>query len=294
MFSTISNSAEAFLRETGIEQDLSHPNQPAEQLQSELLNAVQGGMVTTRRQSHGLPNDELRNGFEINTPRKTSKKRKGERSEATTAPQVPVKRRKTVFDHSDNDGQKPSAPSLPIASEDGSTVQVDSAASDDIEGYKVEKGSLEPGARRVTSKKRRGEAGKGDRDNTPAVTHSEQRASSHDIKGGADRSSHNRDDQLRVVKPDLTVPPAGESTGTTSTSTTPKAKHFRFGSEGPNANAINANKGQSHSLDALPASVVEQSEDSEAEDEAPEVITGSAGAKAAKARNKEADRAAER
>jgi len=293
MFSKIFNSAKAIIRKTRTEQELYNHTQPARQLQSELSNAVGEGMVTTRRQSHGLPNEELRDGSEIDTPRNISRKRKNKESAASTPLALPVKRRKTSLEHLDNDGQMPSGPSVPTPTPSGkeeSTVQEDKAGNDAIESHKREKDSLELGARQFTSKS---EAGNEDCDKTPGVKHKEQGASSQGNKATANRALQIQGDHLRVEAPDLTVTPDSETTRNAGISTAPKAIHFRFGSEEPSANATNMNNGQVLT-DALSVSVVEGSEESDAEDEAPEIVSASVGAKRAKARNQEADKAAER
>lgn len=294
MFSKIFSSAKAIIRKTRTQQELYNHTQPARQLQSELSNAVGEGMVTTRRQSHGLPNEELRDGSEIDTPRNMSRKRKNKESTANSPLALPVKRRKTSLENLDEDAQKPSRQNVPIASgEQGSTVQDDEAGNDAAEGHDWEKKSIKLGARQLTSEKGRGKAGNEDCDKTSGVMHKEQRASSQGNKTTANRAPQIQGDHLRVEAPDWTVTPDSETTRNAGISTAPKAIHFRFGSEDPGANATNMNKGQVLT-NALTVSVVEGSEESEAEDEAPEIVSASVGAKRAKARNKEADEAAER
>lgn len=291
MFSTIFNSAKAFLKNTRIGQDSSNHIQPAEQLQSELWNAIDEEMVTTRRQSHILPHEELRDGSEINNPTMTSKKRKNAESKAITPLAVPTKRRKTSLDHLDNDGQTTTGKSVPAASEQQNpTVQVDQAVNQGHEGYKRKKESGELNARQSRSKQGRVEAARGDDDHTPDIKLSKQLASFKDDKAATNRTQHKQPHQLEDEASDLTV---GEKTGTASIPTAPKATHFRFSSEEFVAKTTKSDIGHSHP-NALVARVVGESEESDAEDEAPETITASVGAATARARNIEADEAAER
>lgn len=294
MFSAIFNSAKAFLKNTRIEQDSSNHIQPAEQLQNELWNAIDEEMVTTRRQSHILPNEELRDGSEINNPTMTSKKRKNAESKAITPLALPTKRRKTSLDHLDSDGQTPtgkSVPSVPVASEQQRpTVQVDQAVNQEHEGHKRKNESGEISARQSRSKRGRVEAARGDDDHTSDIKLSEQLASFQDEKAATNRTHHRQPHELEDEASDLTV---GEMTGTASISTAPKATHFRFGSEEFVAKTTKSNIGHSHP-NALVARVVGGSEESDAEDEAPEMITASVGAATARALNIGADKAAER
>jgi len=295
MFSTIIfNRTKAFLRKTRIELELYHHNQPATQLQSELSNAIREGMVTTRRQSHGLPNEELRDGSEIDTPRNISSKGKNKRSERPISPALPAKRRKTRLEHLDNDGHNPSGRSVPTAPEQRRpTVQVVIAVDDENEGHKQEEQSLGSVARKSSSKEGRDGPGKGDYDKTPGVKPREQLAPSQDNKTNPNRAPYGQDDQMWVEASDLKVKPDGKTTGTAGMSTAPKATHLRFGNEENDVNALNVNEGRLRT-DTLSVTVVEGSEESDAEDEAPEMITAYMGAEIAKARNKDADMAAER
>lgn len=291
MFSTIFNSAKAFLKNTRIDQDSYHHIQPAEQLQTELSNAIDEEMVTTRRQSHILPNEELRDGFEINFPTTTSKKRKNAESKASTPLALPTKRRKTSLDHLNNDARNPSGKSVPAASEqEGPTVQVNQAANKGLEGHKRKNKSGELNARQSRSIQGLVEAGRGDEDHTPDITLREQLASFQEEKAATNRTRHRQPRQLEDEASDLTV---GEMTGTASIPTAPKAIHFRFGSEEFVAKTTKSDIGHSHP-NALVARVVGESEESDAEDEAPEMITASVGAATARARTIEVDKAAER
>ncbi len=80
---------------------------------------------------------------------------------------------------------------------------------------------------------------------------------------------------------------------TAGTSTLPKANHFRFGSEEPHVNTDIAAGGRSP-VRNLSATFAEASADSDAEDEAPEVVTVSAAAETVRAQAMDAEKAAAR
>ena len=294
MFLTIFNRAKAFLGKSRIEQGVSDYNQPAEQLQSELLNVVQEAMVTTRRQSHGLPNEELRDGSEIDTPRKVSKKRKDEKSEANTPVLLSAKRRKTGYGRLESDEPDPSGKNIPTASEQqGPTVEVDKAVKAIDEARESEVDLIKAGARQSSSKQEQGKATKGVDDDGDGIKPSERVRPSQANKAVANRAQHNQDDHLEVGASSLTLHPDDATTATTGVSTAPKPIHFRFGSEEPELSAMHLNNGKVH-VDAPSAGVGEGAGESDTEDEAPEIITASVGAETARARHIEADKAAGR
>ena len=294
MFSILFNSAKAFLGKITIKQDSYNYNQPAEQLQVELSNSVREGMVTTRRQSHGLPNEQLMDSSEIDTPKNMTRKRKNEKSDASTTLVLPAKRRKTSLKPLDHDGQSPTGTSVPTTSErQRPTVQVVIAVNSKHESHDRDTQSLNSDVRQPRSKQKRLESGKRDDGNTSGIKPGEQPVASQGKKGGTHKTQHNQDDQLAVEASDFPVRPDSKTTRTAGISTAPKATHFRFGNDEPDVVLKKLDNGHTD-VAAQFASVSEKPDESDAEDEAPEIITASVGAATARARNIEADRAAER
>ncbi len=314
MFSRFFNTTKALFKKSRSDQEPLDSPASSEQLHSELSDAVEVGMVTTRRQSHGLPNEELRDGSEIDTPRTVSRKRKNGNSESSTPMGGPAKRRKSGLEIADDNGSDGSGTSALMASrQQGLATKVDSQKLGGNEAAGQKEDALALVGQRSVPELGTAETWTEPDDNTPGIKH-RQRSTSQ--RAGAVLLGTARDDQhsaadVKIAALTRAMPPhdilkqynetasvlnANSEVNKTSgngMSTMSKATHFRFGSEEPDVKAQAMSKGQTH-LEAQSASILERSEESDNEDEAPEIVTASAGVKTARARTLEAAKAAER
>ena len=282
MFSGICNIAGNVCEKFKIEDALADSYQSARQLQSELLDAVGQGMVTTRRQSHGLQSEELRDGSEIDTLRQTSKKRGTENSGDTTPLVPPSKRRK---------GRPAgSGTSTPGLSETQGFLLEDDTPEKEMEVSTQENDILLIDVQKSTPKQ-------------SSSPHAAVAASNkvHDFpreRSGTVTPVHRRVGARQEHPQAASVSSAnsGKNDGKAiDISTAPRSTHFRFGSEELDLGLHKVDKGRILA-DARSVTTVAGPEDvdDEDDDDAPEVVLASTGAETARARTLEAEKAATR
>ncbi|KAI9879928.1 MAG: hypothetical protein M1830_006410 [Pleopsidium flavum] len=289
MFSRIFNTTKSFF--------ISDPASlsklvPSEQLHSELSDAVEEVMVTTRRQSHGLPNEELRDGSEIDTPRTVSRRRKNGNSESSTPMVQAAKRRKSGLGVANDNGSDGSRTSALVASRQGEiATQVDSPKNVGVENVGRKEDALALGGQRSLPEQGPAETRTEADDNTSDIKHEQRLVSQQVGTALLDTAQDNPHYTVNVeiANASSEVNMASEN----CLSTNSKATHFRFGSEEPDVEAQTMRQGQPNA-EAPSATVTQASEETDDEDGAPEIVTASAGAKTARARTLEAAKAAKR
>lgn len=304
MFSKFSNTIRSFLGTSGSDQESVDKSAPSEQLYAELSDALNQDMVTTRRQSHGLPNEDLRDGSEIDTPRTASKKRN------LPASSIPVvrsaKRRKSTAQDTGSDGGA-SESNL----QDGAT-HVDTANGTGVKVVKQDEGDSDVDKQRLVPELENTESRS--RTNGKSSNGKDTQALASAETGipnlATDQEEQKNPTTIKVADPEPTLSPpnpkrysqpvpvsSGQSTAKATSSITKakisKATHLRFGSEEPGVEALPAEKEQALS-ETMSANTVENLEKSDEDDEAPEFVTASAGADTARARAMEEAKAVER